>query len=102
MQDYRRSFEKEFFDNTVDQIALLDRLEYEHQGLRLQTCKHLTYFALGCFTTDQNETKQQRIERMLQNNNLLISNGAFVIFFQKLQQSCTEYHDSVINRLVKY
>ncbi|KAI8640694.1 hypothetical protein BD408DRAFT_483929 [Parasitella parasitica] len=99
LQDYRRSFEKEFPISAVDQITtLLDGLEFKDQELRLQTCKHITYFALGCFTTDQKETKLQRVDRLIRNNNILISHGAFTIFFQKLQQSCAEYHDSLINR----
>lgn len=102
LQNYRKSFEKTFAKAVVaDQITtLLDGLEYENQELRLQTCNHLIYFALGCFTTDQCETKQQRIDRMIHNNNLLISSGAFALFYQKLQQSCSEYYDCIINRLV--
>lgn len=99
MQNYRRSFEKTFPENTVYHITqLLDGLEYEDQGLRLQACQHVTYFALGCFTTDPNETEQQRIDRLIENCNLLILNGAFLLCYQKLQQSCNEY---LINRLVK-
>ncbi|KAK4510798.1 uncharacterized protein ATC70_005232 [Mucor velutinosus] len=92
LQEYRRSFEKEFPDNKAYQITqLLDGLEYEDQDLRLQACKHVAYFALGCFTADPNETKQQRTNRLIENCNVLISNGAFLLFFQKLQQSCNEY-----------
>ncbi|GAN01211.1 n1221-domain-containing protein [Mucor ambiguus] len=92
LQEYRRSFEKEFPKKKAYQITqLLDGLEYEDQELRLQTCKHVVYFALGCFTTDPNETKQQRMDRLLANCGTLISNGAFLLFFQKLQLSCNEY-----------
>ncbi|KAL9545466.1 hypothetical protein MBANPS3_007141 [Mucor bainieri] len=92
LQEYRRSFEKEFPANKAYQITqLLDGLEYEDQELRLQAGKHVVYFALGCFTTDPNETKQQRMDRLLANCNMLIVNGAFLLFFQKLQQSCNEY-----------
>ncbi|KAL9549273.1 hypothetical protein PS6_006171 [Mucor atramentarius] len=92
LQNYRRSFEKTFPENTVYHITqLLDGLEYEDQGLRLQACQHVTYFALGCFTTDPNETEQQRIDRLIENCNLLILNGAFLLCYQKLQQSCNEY-----------
>ncbi|KAG1100818.1 hypothetical protein G6F42_017600 [Rhizopus arrhizus] len=41
LQNYRRSFEKTFPEHTVYHITqLLDGLEYEDQGLRLQACQH--------------------------------------------------------------
>lgn len=70
----------------------MDKLEYSEQECRLKSCKILVYISLGQFTTNTTESKQERIDNMICNNNLLFECGAFNIFYQRLQQAC-------INRL---
>lgn len=102
MQDYRRSFEKEFGEYHPQQIiSLLDQLELTDQEKRLKSCQHLTYIALGCFTAQPHESKYQRIKQLVRNNQGLINSGAFFIVLQKLQQSCIEY-DKLLNRYYIY
>lgn len=81
----------------------MDIFKHKEQKSRLKACKNLVYISLGHFTTAQNESKQKRIDTLIDNNNVLLECGAFDIFYQKLQQSCAEYSNIVssISRLVK-
>lgn len=98
LQDFRRSFEKTYGKYYPQQIVpLLDQLELTDQEKRLKSSQHLTYIALGCFTSRYHESKEQRKNQLIRNNQSLINAGAFFVIFQKLQQSCLEY-DTLSNR----
>ncbi|CAO3619020.1 unnamed protein product [Mucor hiemalis] len=95
LQEYQKSYEKAF---TVNYIAgdeeykkqhvtsLLDKLESTDTELRLNSCRHLVYVTLGCFTTD----KSERLQNLIRNNDLLIQLGAFSVSYEKLQQLCNK------------
>lgn len=68
-------------------ISLLDQLDFLDQESRLKAAKILVHIALGNFTTNKNESRQQRVEKLLQCTDMLIECGTFAIIYQKLQNS---------------
>ncbi|GAA5798117.1 hypothetical protein HPULCUR_003517 [Helicostylum pulchrum] len=90
LQEYRKLYEKKYNGGTMrrqDIVLLLDQLELSDQESRLKASKLLVYIALGSFTMNKKESNQDRIQKLMENANLLIECGAFNIFYQKLQQS---------------
>lgn len=95
LQEYQKSYEKAFTvnynagdENYKKQhvTSLLDKLESTDTELRLNSCRHLVYVTLGCFTTD----KSERLQNLIRNNYLLIQLGAFSVCYEKLQQLCNK------------
>ncbi|KAI9473695.1 MAG: hypothetical protein EXX96DRAFT_621330 [Benjaminiella poitrasii] len=95
LQEYRRLYERHYPDRDRHHIEfILQELEHTaDQEIILHACKNLVYIALGYFTADGNETRKERVDKLIESNNHLVALDAFSIFFEKLQQAHAQYVD---------
>ncbi|KAI9337855.1 hypothetical protein BD770DRAFT_448483 [Pilaira anomala] len=104
LQEYRKLYEKEYGStiNSEDVISLLDQLDFLDQESRLKASKILVHTALGNFTTNKNESRQQRVEKLVHCTDMLIECGVFAIIYQKLQNSLDSSIESDLYLTILY